>query len=112
MAFVPSMAYRVEVTARAGRDLRRIYHTINAIDSAQARIWFNGLEAAVFSLDQHPARSPVTPEDSTLRHLLYGNRQDIYRIIYSIDTRDSVVTVLHIRHGSRQAFAPDSGDGR
>jgi plasmid stabilization system protein ParE len=44
------MAYRVELTERAARDLRRIYLTINAADAAQARAWFNGFEKAVISL--------------------------------------------------------------
>ena len=78
------MTYRVDLTARAIRNLRRIYRDINATDSEQARAWFNGLEAAVLSLDEHPARSPVAPEDRNLRHLLYGRRGRVYRIIYAI----------------------------
>jgi plasmid stabilization system protein ParE len=49
------MTYRVDLTARAIRNLRRIYRDINATNSGQARTWFNGLEAAVLSLDEHPA---------------------------------------------------------
>jgi toxin ParE1/3/4 len=100
------MAYRVDLTARATRDLRRIYRTINVADSEQARMWFSGLETAVLSLEEHLGRSPVTPEDGGLRHLLYGHRRSVYRIIYRIDERIRVVTVLHIRHGSRQPLAP------
>ena len=100
------MAYRVELTARAIRNLRRIHRDINAADSKQARAWFNGLEAAVFSLEEQPARSPMTPENSRLRHLLYGRKRHVYRIIYAIDERGGVVTVLHIRHGSRQPLSP------
>lgn len=99
------MTYHVEMTARASRNLRRIFRDINAANSQRARVWFNGLEAAVLSLDQHPARGPMTPEDSDLRHLLYGRRRHVYRIIYAIDERRRVVTVLHIRHGSRQPLS-------
>ena len=105
-----SMAYRVDLTDRAVRDLRRIYQTIDADDSTQARAWFVGLERAIFSLDKHPARSPVIAEDASLRHLLYGRRRNVYRIIYAIDEHSRVVTVLHIRHGARDAFAPEAGD--
>jgi plasmid stabilization system protein ParE len=66
------MEYRVELTARASRNLRRIYREINAADSERAHVWFNGLEAAVLSLDEHRARCPATPENRNLRHLLYG----------------------------------------
>jgi toxin ParE1/3/4 len=96
------MAYRVELTARADRNLRALYRNIHAEDSAQARAWFNGLERAVLSLDEHPSRCPPTPEDATLRHLLYGAKPDTYRIIFTIDDRSHVVTVLHIRHGARK----------
>jgi toxin ParE1/3/4 len=105
------MAYGVDLTERAARDLRRIYLTINAKDAAQARAWFNGLEEAVLSLDEHPARGAPTPEDSNLRHLLYGRRRNRYRIIYAIDERNRIVTVLHIRHGARDAFVQAETDG-
>jgi toxin ParE1/3/4 len=96
------MTYRVELTARAGRNLERIFQTINAADSLQAKAWFNGLETAIQSLAEHPARSPIIQEDSRLRHLLYGTGRTVYRIIYLIDEGRRTVTVLHIRHGARQ----------
>jgi toxin ParE1/3/4 len=74
------MAYRVDLTERAVRNLRRIYLTINAEDAEQAQAWFNGLEKAVLSLDEHPTRGAPTPEDGNLRHLLYRRRRHRYRI--------------------------------
>jgi plasmid stabilization system protein ParE len=100
------MTYRVEVTARASGDLRRIYNAIRAGDSRQAHAWFNGLEAAILSLDNYPARGGITREDERLRQLLYGRKPHIYRVIYAINESGLVVSVLHIRHGARQAFAP------
>jgi plasmid stabilization system protein ParE len=105
------MAYRVDLTERAARNLRRLYLSINAEDSAQARAWFNGLERAVLRLDENPARGAPIPEDSRLRHLLYGRKGRRYRIIYAIDEASRVVTVLHIRHGARDAFLPGESDG-
>jgi plasmid stabilization system protein ParE len=55
------MTYRVELTARAGRNLKRIFRHINAESSPLASVWFNELEAAILSLDEHPERSPATP---------------------------------------------------
>jgi plasmid stabilization system protein ParE len=104
------MSYSVDLTERAARDLRRIYTAINAEDSQQARLWFNGLERTILSLDEHPARGAAIPEDGKLRHLLYGRRGHRYRIIYAIVEGDQVVTVLHIRHGARDAFTPDEPD--
>lgn len=99
------MAYRVDLTERAARDLNHLYRIINAANSAPARAWFNGLERVILSLDQNPARGSFIPEDPDLRHLLYGRRRIIYRIIYAIDEGSRVVTVLHIRHGARGAFS-------
>jgi plasmid stabilization system protein ParE len=104
------MAYRVELTERAVRDLRRIYVTINAPDQQPARDWFDGLEHTVFSLADYPARGAPIPEDGSLRHLLYGRKRHRYRIIYAINDSRQVVTVLHVRHGARAAFNPDEAE--
>jgi plasmid stabilization system protein ParE len=95
------MVYSVNLTARAVRNIRAIYKFINADNSAPAARWFDGLEEAVFSLDRHPQRGQAIPEDHALRHLLYGNKPHIYRIVYSIDDTRKTVTVLTIRHGAR-----------
>jgi len=100
------MTYRVDLTERAARDLRRLYRAINADVSAQAHAWFNDLERVVLSLDEHPARGSFISEDGSLRHLLYGRKPNVYRVIYKIDEQNHVVTVLHLRHGRRDAFAP------
>jgi len=104
------MAYRVDLTERAIRDLNRLYEGINAWDSAQARDWFDGLERTIFSLEEHPARAAKLPEDKSLRHLLYGRKRNIYRIIFAIDEKSKIVSVLHIRHGARTAFGADAED--
>ncbi len=98
------MAYRVELTERAERDLRRLYLTINATHSTQARTWFLGLEDASFGLAEEPFRHPTIPEDASLHHALYGRGRNVYRIIHAIDEPGQTVTVLHIRHGARGAF--------
>jgi plasmid stabilization system protein ParE len=100
------MAYRVEVTARAARDLRRIYRDIEADHSVQAADWFNGLESLVLSLEEHPSRGSSVPEDRNLRQVLHGNKPYVYRVIYAIDEPGLAVRVLHIRHGARQNFGP------
>jgi toxin ParE1/3/4 len=98
------MTYLVELTARASRNLKRIFRRINAENSPQASAWFNELEAAILSLDRHPERSPVTPENRALRHLLFGKKPHVYRVIYAIDEGARIVKVLHIRHGARGPF--------
>ena len=91
------MTFRVEISRRAGRDLQRIYQRIDAANSSQANAWFNGLEEIILSPDERPGRGAKTPEKSRLRQVLYGKGRDTYRIIYAIDERKEVVTVIHIR---------------
>lgn len=99
-----NIKYRVELTRRAARDLRHLFGAINAASSALAHQWFNGLERTILSLDLNPTRGSVTAEDKSLRQLLYGRGRNVYRIIYSIDQDRKTVTIIHIRHGARDAF--------
>jgi toxin ParE1/3/4 len=98
------MAYEVRLAKRAIDDLRHIYKTIEADTSHAADAWFQGLESAIFSLETHPARGAITPERPHLRHLLYGNKPHIYRILYSVSENPKVINVVQIRHGARDAL--------
>ena len=105
------MAYLVELTARAARDLAALFEKINAADSMPAARWFNGLEDAVATLETHPRRCPAAPETRkakrSLRHLLYGQKPHVYRVIFQIDEPHKAVNVLTIRHGAMEEATPD-----
>jgi toxin ParE1/3/4 len=96
------MAYFVNVTPRAERDLSDLFAKINAGESAAALKWYFGLKDAILRLEEHPNRCPVISEDAGLRHLLYGNKPDVYRVMYRIMEKQKRVDVLHIRHGARR----------
>ena len=100
------MAYRVEFADRAVRDLEALYVKKNAAEEPAASRWYNGLEEAVYTLEAFPLRCPVAPEARRmrrkLRHLLYGKKPHIYRVIFEVDERQETVWVLHIRHGARR----------
>ena len=98
------MAYLVNLTARAERDLALLYVQINVEDSYAALKWYRGLKEAILSLEEQPNRCPVTPESEKFRHLLYGNKPHIYRAIYRVLEKQKQVDVLHIRHGARRRF--------
>jgi toxin ParE1/3/4 len=100
------MAYLVRTMPRAERDLETIFGYIRGQNSPPARRWFNGLVESIESLAKHPQRHPAIPEDPGLRHLLYGNKPHIYRIIYSIDVAAQRVDIVHVRHHARDAFKP------
>jgi toxin ParE1/3/4 len=104
------MAYRVDFAARAARDLEILYLQKNAVDSQAADCWFNGLEDAIYTLETNPERCPIVPEGQRvkrkLRHLLYGKKPHVYRVIYEIDQKRQKVWVLTIRHGARRRTRP------
>jgi plasmid stabilization system protein ParE len=98
------MAYLVNITPRAERDLADLYEKINAEDFDVAIKWYRGLKKGILSLNQRPNRCPVTPENRNLRHLLYGHKPHIYRAIFRVLERLKHVEVLHVRHGARRKF--------
>lgn len=98
------MAYVVEVAAREARDLVLLFDAIDAEHSDAALKWYRGLKEAILSLEEQPNRSPETPENPKLRHLLYGHKPHIYRVIYRVTEKSKQVDVLHIRHGARKRF--------
>jgi toxin ParE1/3/4 len=98
------MAYLVNITSRAERDLARLYEDINAECSDEALKWYQGLREAILSLEELPYRCPVTRENRHVRHLLYGHKPHIYRVLYRVLERQKHVEVLHIRHGARRRF--------
>lgn len=98
------MAYQVSISARAGRDLARLYDDINASDSETARRWYSGLKQSILSLEESPNRCAATPENRKLRHLLYGDKPYVYRVIYRVLKKEKRVEILHIRHGARRRF--------
>jgi plasmid stabilization system protein ParE len=101
------MAYRVRLARHTLRDLSGIYDSIGAQNSDAAFRWYCGLKDAIYTLRSNPDRCPVTPEALDLRHLLYGNKPHVYRVIYRVLEKQNQVQVLHIRHGARQAFKRD-----
>ncbi|HSZ63622.1 MAG TPA: type II toxin-antitoxin system RelE/ParE family toxin [Terriglobales bacterium] len=60
------------------------------------------MKQSILSLEQQPNRCPVVRRKDMLRHLLYGRKPYVYRVIYRVVERQKQVEVLHIRHGARQ----------
>jgi plasmid stabilization system protein ParE len=98
------MAYLIDITTRAERDLDSLFEAIRAGDSETALKWYKGLYEAILTLEKLPNRCPVTRENPRLRHLLYGRKPHVYRVIYQVFENEKRVHVLHIRHGARREF--------
>jgi len=106
------MAYAVNITSRAERDLADLYERINAENSDVALQWYWGLKQTIVTLRKHPNRCPVTGEGGKLRHLLYGRKPHVYRVIFRVRDGQKQVEVLHIRHGARRKLtASDLTEG-
>jgi len=98
------MEYLVKITTRAERDLSHLFQEVNAEYSEAAHNWYLGLKEAILSLQKYPKRCPVTRKKGELRHLLYGSRPHVYRVIYRILEKQMQVEVLHIRYGATRKF--------
>lgn len=109
------MAYRVDLARNAEAELEELYLWVVQRAPQQGAAWFNGLERAVLSLDQHPERCPVAPEsidpDRPVRVLSYGRRPRVYRIFFTVGHSAKVVRVVHVRRGARQRPAADELTG-
>jgi hypothetical protein len=56
------MAYRVEIARNAEAELEELYLWVTARAPQQGATWFNGLEQAVLSVDEHqPWIAPLSP---------------------------------------------------
>ncbi len=102
------MAFRVRTTTKAKRDLDGILDRLLSQEAGETGLrWFQGLHQAVATLADSPQRCALAPENAVVpfevRHLLYGRKPHVYRIIFTIE--GGTVSVLHIRHGRRQPIA-------
>jgi len=104
------MTFHVEFSVRSLHDLDILYFEKNVAESSASARWFNGLAEGIDSLATFPNRCPTVPESEgnlrKLRHLLYGKKPHVYRVIYEVDEDLRLVKVYHIRHGARQAIKP------
>jgi len=104
------MAYRVELAKNAEAELEELYLWVAERAPSLGAAWFNGLEQAILSLDQHPKRCRMALEtfdpDQPIRVLNYGRSPHAYRVFFTVDERANVVRVVHVRRGARQRPAP------
>ena len=109
------MAYRVELTNSAKAELEDLYLWVVGRAPMQGAAWFNGLERAIRSLEQHPKRCRIAPEsfgpNQSVRVLNYGRRPHIYHVYFTVDEKVQVVSVVHIRRGARQSSDPGGLQG-
>jgi plasmid stabilization system protein ParE len=103
------MGFRVEIAPRALADIDEAFLYIKQDSRERASKWLLGIIDAISSLEAMPARCVAAPESvdagKEVRVLLFGKRQHVYRIFFSIQVEDEdkgVVRVLHVRHGAQR----------
>jgi plasmid stabilization system protein ParE len=109
------MAFRVEISPRAFHDLDEIAgHIQQQASFEQAEEWFNGMVAALGTLEELPHRCPIAAESHALgqevRVLLYGKRNRRYKVFYSVQQKTpstGSVRVFHVRHWARNRLNTD-----
>ena len=94
------IAYHVELSNRAQRDIEAAYEHI-AADAPQTAIDFrHGLQGKINFLKVFPQRCGVAPEDKYRDETIRQTVHKSYRILFVI--RDDSVHVIHVRHGARR----------
>ncbi len=103
------MAYSVEFSFRARRDLDHIVAYIAANSPRNATRWRHRLYEKLRSLTTMPAACGLAPEDQVsgreIRQLLFGS----YRVLFTI--YETKVFILTVRHGARRFLTADELDG-
>jgi len=97
--------HRVDHTEEAKTDIRQAYIWLAKRSPAAASRLLDRIDEGIDTLEVFPARGPLAPESEffgeEIRELTIGK----YRVLYVIDK--STVTILHVRHSSRDYLRPD-----
>jgi plasmid stabilization system protein ParE len=102
------MAFRVELSDQAQRDISAIYDWLRSQQAGDAgERWFLALRTAIGSPADFPSRCSLAPENRAtrveVRQLLYGRQPHVYRILLTIE--GDILQVLHIRYARRRLAA-------
>jgi len=108
------MAYRVEASEPAERDLRdALTYLVERSPDAAAR-WFEAMEQGLERLRHMPQRCPVAAENEqveriTVRQLIVGRRRGRYRVLFAVEEPDRVL-VLRVQHGAQDTVKLEDED--
>ncbi len=104
------MAYTVEMTPTAERELQSAFAYIHARAPLNGVRWLKAINKAIDSLQDFPTRCGIAPESDylgeTLRHYIFKS----HRIVFFVDESRLVVRVLYIRHGKMRAVGEPEGE--
>lgn len=105
------MAYKPIVQPQAEADIAEAFAYLSERAPEAAARWYRRVRDEIASLAEMPLRCPFAPEGAKLgfelRHLLYGRRPGIYRIVFRVLEDAREVHVLAVRHGARRPLTDE-----
>jgi plasmid stabilization system protein ParE len=111
------MTYRIEISSIAEAEIDRAFLRLAQLQSlSQASRWHSGLLNAIGTLSTMPNRCALSKENEyhsqEIRQLLYGQKRNLYRVLFTVLEESSTVRILHVRHSSQSVIgeAPQSQD--
>ncbi|AIE85974.1 type II toxin-antitoxin system RelE/ParE family toxin [Fimbriimonas ginsengisoli] len=100
------MAYRVEATFQAARDIEEAIAYIGEDSVSAARKWHSELQELIQSLEEMPARFPIIAEADILKRPYRSAHHYSHRVIFRIDEGEKKVYVVRLYHGARKPLVP------
>jgi hypothetical protein len=108
------MNYRVDISIPALQDAETGFLWIRQFSRDSAKMWYEGLLEAVFSLEENPQRCSIAKEsefiERELRQLIYGKKTQMYKIYFEIKEEEKVVRVYRIWHTSKESMGKEEAE--
>ncbi|NJR26665.1 MAG: type II toxin-antitoxin system RelE/ParE family toxin [Richelia sp. CSU_2_1] len=105
------MTYRIDFSSQAEAEADAAFVNFARFTTPErAQAWYQGLIAAISSLQEMPRRCSLARENAfftlEIRQLLYGSGKTTYRILFTIldDRPAPTVRILHIRNALQRAI--------
>lgn len=102
------MAFRVLLSAPAERDIEEAaeFMMTNSFDAAGK--WLDGLQKALQSLEEMPARHAVIAEAASLGRPYRSLPYFSHRIVYRVDDQNAQVYVVRVYHNARRPLEEEN----
>ncbi|MGH9843815.1 MAG: type II toxin-antitoxin system RelE/ParE family toxin [Blastocatellia bacterium] len=98
------MSFRIVIEEQAYAEMEEGYRWQAQYSPEAAMLWYFDITERIESLENHPFRCPLAPENDLfpeeIRHLIFEK----YRILFTV--KDEAIHVLHVWHGRRDYAKP------
>jgi plasmid stabilization system protein ParE len=105
------MAFDVQFTAAARRDLIETADHLQADAPEYAPRWLNGILTAARSLQEMPLRHALIMEAGRLGRPLRALVYQSHRIVYEVNETNHVVSIIRVYHSSRAPLRLEDLEG-